>query len=144
MASRRPVGKKKALTRGARASDTKAARLRRERRAIGTNPNYQYWIVGYAERDAQKTGVLKSPYSVRRDPNFQRWVNVVLAHDPKRKHGGNSQLARALVELGIRDPSFRGAVGNSPKASARGRPRDVGRARRGISRSTHQRARNNP
>lgn len=129
MASRRPVGKKKAPSRGVRARDTKAARLRRERRAIGTNPNYQYWIVGYAERQAQKTGVLKSPYAVRRDPNFQRWVNVVLAHDPNRKHGANSQLAKALVELGLRDPSFRGAVGNSPKTSQRGRTRDFGRQR---------------
>lgn len=128
MATRRPAKKaNRSPKRGARASETKAKRLRRERRAIGSNVNYQYWIAGYMDRQAAKTGKLPTAQSVRRDKQFQKYVDVVLAHDPKRKHGANSRLAKALVELGIRDPSFRGAVGNSPKAIARARGNALGR-----------------
>lgn len=142
MASRRSQsGKKSTRKRAASARgssrgssrDTKAKRLRRELRNQGSNINIQYWITGYAERQAQKTGKLLTPAQVRRSKDYQRWRNVVLSHDPKRAHGANSELARALVELGVRDPSFRGAVGNSPAATRRGVPRDVSRARRGLS-----------
>jgi len=115
---------------------TKAQRIKAERRKIGSNPNYVYWIAGYQSREAERTGKVPSVAGVTRDKNFRKWVDVVLGHDPKRKHGPNSQLAKALVELGIRDPTFRGAVGNSPGRGERARHRGT-RDRRGLRRGSH-------
>lgn len=121
--SRRPSrARKRATTRGARVSKAvskpkqtpRARRIRKERRALSSNPNYVHWIAGFQEREAQRTGKLPSVNSVVKNPKFRKWVDVILGHDPKRKHGPNSQLAKALVELGVRDPTFKGAVGNSP------------------------------
>ena len=112
----------------------RAIRIRRERRHITANPNYLYWIAGWQSREAARTGVVPRPTQVVRDPQFQAHVNTVLGHNPRVKAGPTSRLARALVALGIRDPNFRGAVGNSPgrgvTRAARG-PRDRYGNRRG-------------
>ena len=127
-------GGHKTKSRGGRV--TKAQRIKAERRKIGSNPNYVYWIAGYQSREAERTGKVPSVTSVTRNKDFRKWVDVVLGHDPKRKHGPNSQLAKALVELGIRDPTFRGAVGNSPGRGERARHRGA-RDRRGLRRGSH-------
>lgn len=90
------------------------ARIRRERKQLGANVNYQYWIVGFADREAGRVGKRPSEQAVRRNPEFQKLVDTILGHDPKKKYAANSKLARALVAVGVRDPSYRGNVGNSP------------------------------
>ena len=98
----------------------KAARVHLARKELRSNKNYDQWISGFQMREAERTGKFPSVASVRRNPRFNKSVNVLLAHVPSRKKPkANSHVAHALVELGIRDPSFKGAVGNSPKASAR-------------------------
>lgn len=124
-----------------RGQSRRAKQIRRERRGITSNPNYYLWITGFQEREAARTGKLPSVHSVTRNPKFQKAVNDVLGASKLRKQGPNSKLAKALVELGVRNPSFRGIVGNSPD---KGQPRPRSHRRGSSARSNLRRGAPHP
>lgn len=112
---KKPAPKSHGNFTGFRPTAAQKQRIKKARRSIGANINYQYWIQGFADRIASETGTRPSVTQVIRNPRFQRAADVVLASNLKTRSKSNSSaLARALVELGMRDPSFRGSVGTSP------------------------------
>lgn len=105
----------KALGRGRPVSKEIAKAVAREWRQLSGNPRVLTWVAGFQEREAKRTGRLPTVAEVRRNPEFRRALDVVFANGKGKKtlsRKANGPLARALVNLGVRDPDLEWDVGS--------------------------------
>lgn len=114
----RRVGK--ALGRGP-VSPATARKVESFRRGLRRSKLYDTYARGFAINEAIRTGKLPTLKAVKRDPRFKAALDVIAATRKGTAKGPGSPLAKALVQLGVRDERAKYNVGNSPDAGRRRR-----------------------